>query len=120
MKRIYANMRLRIKISSTFIQIQDRKGTPFERLKMEQMYSPNWCNLFQPPVVYGPSGSGELKIKAKNGQKSRFVYYLMRLMCIDAHLMRIEKLSAWPSLIPVVFFISLFIRFGLEGVCWKI
>ena len=25
--------------------------------------------LFQPPVLYGPSGSGELKIKAKNGSK---------------------------------------------------
>ena len=37
---------------------------PFDVLNVisHVMYSPNWCIWFQPP-----SGSGELKIKAKNG-----------------------------------------------------
>ena len=73
------------KCQFTLIRIFGRKGTPFE--------SPIWVNLTlicfrtlcQPPVVFGPSGSGELKIKAKNGKKNCQLRFI-RMTCVsDVH-----------------------------------
>ena len=37
--------------------------------------------------------------RGKNPSGSIFFYYLLRLMRIEAHLMRIEKSGTWPLLI---------------------
>ena len=59
-----AHMRMRMKISSTFIRIQDHKFT-----NESNVFSKLVHFISTPCCRYGPSGSGELKIEAKNGSK---------------------------------------------------
>ena len=58
---------------------------------------PPWVNF-----LYGPSGSGELKIKAKNGSEigqNWSKYIIFTINAFHAHGMRRNFLDAWPTLV---------------------